>query len=348
MTEMPEWKQAMDRPRLKSLGDVFGVAKPVIGMVHLWPLPGAPGYTGYGLQRIIGQALVDAEALIQGGVDGLMVENMWDLPYYVGNDVKPEAMTAQAVAAAEVVKNFPVPVGINVIHNGGLVCLAIALAAGARFIRVCILTGARLWDTGEFYHGCAAELVRKRKELHAEGIHIFADVDKKHSVAFPGLDLATHIEWTEFYGADALIVSGRMTGSAPDIEKVREAKRLATRPLLIGSGTNTENVVEFLQYADGIIVGSSLKKDGVMENPVDIERVREASVWCCIDLIEYTDRQSAGEVHGRQIGKVPPMQANLPRQNRGEVAVVQTVPWQGEKCGAADQVNGRRYRRDQL
>src|SRR3989454_10680861 len=87
-------------------------------------------------------------------------------------------------------------------------------------------------------------------------------------------DLATHIEWTEFYGADALIVSGRMTGSAPDIEKVREAKRLATRPLLIGSGTNTENVVEFLQYADGIIVGSSLKKDGVMENPVDIERVR--------------------------------------------------------------------------
>jgi len=274
MTEMPEWKQAMDRPRLKSLGDLFGVAKPVIGMVHLWPLPGAPGYTGYGLQRIIGQALVDAEALIQGGVDGLMVENMWDLPYYVGNDVKPEAMTAQAVAAAEVVKNFPVPVGINVIHNGGLVCLAIALAAGARFIRVCILTGARLWDTGEFDHGCAAELVRKRKELHAEGIHIFADVDKKHSVAFPGLDLATHIEWTEFYGADALIVSGRMTGSAPDIEKVREAKRLATRPLLIGSGTNTENVVEFLQYADGIIVGSSLKKDGVMENPVDIELVR--------------------------------------------------------------------------
>jgi len=89
MTEMPEWKQAMDRPRLKSLGDLFGVAKPVIGMVHLWPLPGAPGYTGYGLQRIIGQALMDAEALIQGGVDGLMVENMWDLPYYVGNDVKP-------------------------------------------------------------------------------------------------------------------------------------------------------------------------------------------------------------------------------------------------------------------
>src|SRR3989442_14512012 len=183
-------------------------------------------------------------------------------------------MTAQAVAASEIVTNFQVPVGINVVHNGGQVCLAIAVASGARFMRICILTGSRLWDTGELDHGCAADLIRKRKQLYAENIHIFADVDKKHSVAFPGLDLATHIEWTEYYGADALIVSGRMTGSAPDVAKIREAKRLATRPLLIGSGTNVENVVELLQYADGINVGSSLKKDGVMENPVDIERVR--------------------------------------------------------------------------
>src|SRR3989449_7975095 len=204
-----------------------------------------------------------------------MVENMWDLPYYVGNDVKPEAMTAQAVAAAEVVKSFPVPVRINVIHNGGLVCLPIALAAGARFIRVCILTGARLWDTGEFDHGCAAELVRKRKELRAEGIHIFADVDKKHSVAFPGLDLATHIEWTEHYGADALIVSGRMTGSAPHVAKIREAKRLAKRPVLVGSGSNAENVTAFLEWADVIIAGTSLKENGTGENPADIKRVRQ-------------------------------------------------------------------------
>ncbi len=275
MNPAPEWKQVMDHPRLKSLADFFGVPKPVVGMVHLWPLPGTPGYTGYGMQQIIDHALRDADALVQGGVDGLVVENMWDLPYYVGNDVKPEAMTAQAVAAAEVVKNFPLPVGINVIHNGGVVCLSIAVAAGARFIRVCILTGARLWDTGEFDHGCAADLLRKRKELHAEHIHIFADVDKKHSVAFPGLDLATHIEWTEFYGADAVIVSGKMTGSAPDIEKVREAKRLAKRPLLIGSGTTAENVTAFLRHADGILVGTSLKKDGVMENPVDVNRVRQ-------------------------------------------------------------------------
>ena len=274
MTSTPEWKQAMDRPRMKTLADIFPVPKPVIGMVHLWPLPGAPGYTGYGMRTIIEQALTDAEALLQGGVDGLVVENMWDLPYRVGTYVQPEAMTAQAVAAAEVVKNSKVPVGINVIHNGGVGCLAIALAAGARFIRVCILTGARLWDTGELDHGCAAELLRKRKELHADEIHIFADVDKKHSVPFPGIDLRTHIQWTEFYGADALIVSGRFTGDAPDVEKVREARQWATRPILIGSGASVENVAAFLEFANGIIVGSSLKKDGKMENPVDVNRVR--------------------------------------------------------------------------
>ena len=275
MGSMPEWKEKMDRPRLRSLADLLGVSKPVIGMVHLWPLPGSPGYSGYGMQKITDQALRDAETLVQGGVDGLIVENMWDLPYYVGTEVKPEAATAQAVAAAEVVKNFSLPVGINVIHNGGVVCLAIAVAAGARFMRVCILTGSRLWDTGELDHGCAADLFRKRKELGAEHIHIFADVDKKHSVSFPGLDVATHIEWCEFYGADALIVTGRMTGNAPDVEKVRTVKRLATRPVLVGSGSNRENIAGFLQYADGVIVGSSLKKDGLMQNPVDSQRVRE-------------------------------------------------------------------------
>ena len=274
MEPLSEWKQQWDAPRLKRLEDLFGVPKPVIGMVHLWPLPGAPGYTGYGMAKIISEARRDAEALVQGGVNGLIVENMWDLPFRVGTAVQVESATAQAVAAAEIVKSFSLPVGINVIHNGGVVCLGIAVACGARFIRVCIFTGARVWDTGELDHGCAADLLRKRKELHAEHIHLFADVDKKHSVSFPGIDLATHIEWTEFYGADALIVTGRMTAQAPLLDDVREARRRARRPVLVGSGANEENIAALLQHADGVIVGSGLKKDGVMENPVDPARVR--------------------------------------------------------------------------
>jgi membrane complex biogenesis BtpA family protein len=268
------WKRRLDSLRLDSLADLFGVEKPIIGMVHLWPLPGAPGYAGYGMDTILDRARRDAEALLEGGVDGLIVENMWDLPYYVGTDVQMEAVTAQAVAASKIVEMAGVPVGVNVIHNGWQAELAIAVAAGLDFIRVCILTGARLWDTGELDHGSAANLLRRRKELGAERIKLFADVDKKHSLPFPGLDLETHIEWTEFYRADALIVSGRMTGDAPPLDKVRRAKEVATRPILMGSGTTAENIAGFLKYADGAIVGSSLKADGVAENPVDVERVR--------------------------------------------------------------------------
>ena len=270
----PEWKYRLDSLRLKSLKEMFGVEKPIIGMVHLLPLPGAPGYDFYGMEAVIEHALRDAEALISGGVDGLMVENMWDLPYYVGVEVPPEEMTAQAVAARAVVEAVNAPVGINVIHNGGRVTLSIAVAAGADFIRVCLLTGARVWDTGEFDRGCAAELLRWRKSLGAEHIKLFADVDKKHSVAFPGIDLATHIEWTEFYLADALIVSGKMTGDAPELEKVRRARELTTRPILMGSGTTIDNIAQFLQYADGAIVGTALKVDGIAENLVDVERVK--------------------------------------------------------------------------
>jgi len=273
---MVEWKEKMDNVKMKNLQEIFGADKPIIGMVHLIPLPGAPGYDFYGMDAIIEKALADAKILEEGGVDGLMVENMWDHPYYVGEDVPPEEMTAQAVVAREVVKSTNLPTGINVIHNGGKITLSIAVASGAKFVRICLLAGARVWDTGEFNHGCAAELLRLRKHLGAEHIKIFADVDKKHSVPFPGIDLETHILWTERYLADALIVSGKLTGWAPELEKVKKAKGFARdTPVLVGSGTTAANVKDFLKYADGIIVGTDLKKEGVNENPVDISRVKK-------------------------------------------------------------------------
>lgn len=271
-----EWKKKLDEVRMKNLQEIFEVDKPVIGMVHLPPLPGSPGYDYYGMDAIIEKALADVKALEEGGVNGLIVENMWDHPYYVGENVPPEEMTAQAVAAREVIKATNLPTGINVIHNGGKVTLAIAVASGASFVRICLLAGARVWDTGEFDRGCAAEVLRLRKNLGANHIKIFADVDKKHSVPFPGIDLATHIQWTRRYLADAVIVTGKLTGIAPELEKVRRAKEVAEdTPVLVGSGAEVTNVGKFLKYADGVIVGTSLKKDGITENPVDVDRAKE-------------------------------------------------------------------------
>jgi membrane complex biogenesis BtpA family protein len=271
----PPWKTRLDGLRLRDLTEIFRTPKPIIGMVHCWPMPGAPGYTGYGVEAVVEHALRDAEALAEGGVDGLIVENMWDVPFRAGAHIQPESVAAHAVVAAAVRREVDLPLGINVVHNGGVALLGIALAAGASFMRVCMFTGAGVWDAGDWDEGCAAELMRRRAELRAEHVKIFADVDKKHSVRFPGIDLATHIEWTRFFGADAMIVSGRMTSDAPDLEKVREAKALAgDTPVLLGSGTDESNVAAFFSVADGAIVGTSLKVDGRCENPVDVDRVR--------------------------------------------------------------------------
>lgn len=271
----PEWKNRLDTLRIRDLAEIFGTPRPVIGMVHCWPLPGAPGYTGYGIDTIVEHALNDARALASAGADGIIVENMWDIPFRAGPHVAPESLAAHAVVARAVRQAVDLPLGINLVHNGGVALLGIAIAAGASFIRVCMFTGAGVWEAGSWDEGCAADLMRRRKDLHAEHIKILADVDKKHSVRFPGIDLPTHIEWTRFSGADAMIVSGRMTGDAPDLAKVREAKALAgDRPLLIGSGATEANVAAFLEVADGVIVGSSIKEAGQCENPVDVERMR--------------------------------------------------------------------------
>lgn len=272
----PIWKSRLDALRIADLGAIFSTPKPIIGMVHCWPLPGAPGYSGYGMAEIIEHAVRDATALAEGGCHGLIVENMWDVPFRAGAHIQPESVAAHAVVAAKVREAVPeLPLGINLVHNGGVTLLGIAIAAGASFIRVCMFTGAGVWDAGSWDEGCAADLMRRRKELGAEQIKIFADVDKKHSVRFPGIDLATHIEWTRFFGADAMIISGRMTGDAPDLGKVREARRLAgDTPILLGSGTDERNIGAFMELADGAIVGSSIKAGGEIAEPVDVERVR--------------------------------------------------------------------------
>ncbi|RLG53972.1 MAG: photosystem I assembly BtpA [Thermoproteota archaeon] len=273
---------------MKSISELFEVDKAIIGMVHLPPLPGSVAYEGESMDSIIEFALRDAKLLQEGGVDGLIVENMWDLPYFVAENVPPEEIASMAVATREVIKESSVPVGVNIVHNGWKGELAIAVASGAKFIRVCLLAGALVWDTGEFDHGVCAKLLRMRKFLHADHVKLFADVTKKHAVMFPGIDLEKHAEWLDFYMADALIVTGRMTGKSPSVEKVRRVREfLPNKPLLVGSGVNPSNVRDFFKYADGAIVGTYFKVGGVTQNPVELDRVKR--------LMEEVKRIRRGE-----------------------------------------------------
>jgi membrane complex biogenesis BtpA family protein len=251
------------------------VAKPVIGMLHLPALPGSPGYGGS--MALIRDAMMrDVEWLVEGGVNGLMIENFGDVPFYPGR--VPAHVVAHITALAAMVKRTAplLPLGINVLRNDGLSALAAAHAAGADYIRVNVLCGARVADQG-LLQGIAHDLLRLRAELKAESIKIFADVDVKHSAALAERALADEVDDTVHRGlADALIVSGAGTGKATDPEKVRQVKAAAKgTPVFLGSGVTPATLPQLLPHADGFIVGTYFKKDGIASNHVDPRRVRE-------------------------------------------------------------------------
>jgi uncharacterized protein len=252
------------------------LAKPVIGMLHLPALPGAPLYRD-DLPRIRDRLLQDVAALLDGGVNGLMMENFGDVPFYRGR--VPAAVVAHVTAlAVEVRRAAPdIPLGINVLRNDGQSALAIAHAVGAQYIRVNVLCGARVTDQGVI-QGIAHDLLRERAMLGAsDSIKILADVDVKHSAPLARRDLADEVDDAIERGlADGLIVSGAGTGKATDPSHVAAVKKTAGDvPILIGSGASVNTVESYLPHCDGFIVGTAFKRDGIASNEVDVARVRE-------------------------------------------------------------------------
>ncbi len=247
--------------------------KIVIGMLHLPALAGAP-LSRLGPKQIRDFVLRDVDTLVDGGIDGLMMENFGDVPFYPGR--VPAAVVEQMTTIAYAVRGkTKLPLGINVLRNDGLSALAIAHATGANFIRVNVLAGARVADQG-LIQGIAHDLLRERAALKAEEIKIFADVDVKHSAPLAERVLEDEVDdLIERALADAIVVSGAGTGKAADPGKVRRVKKCAgATPVFVGSGITPETVSEFMDAADGFIVGTALKKDGVAANPVELERVK--------------------------------------------------------------------------
>ncbi|HJT81984.1 MAG TPA: BtpA/SgcQ family protein, partial [Chthoniobacterales bacterium] len=239
----------------------------VIGMLHLLPLPEAPRFGG-DLNAICELLLRDAKALAEGGVHGLMMENFGDVPFFPGRVPKRTVDNMRSLASA-VRKEVDLPLGINVLRNDGLSALAIAHASGASFIRVNVLSGARVTDQG-LIQGIAHDLLRERNKLGANHIKIFADVDVKHSAPLAERPLEDEVDdLIERALADAIVVSGAGTGKPTDAEKARRVKAAAGEtPVFIGSGITPGTVSQFLEAADGFIVGTALKQDGVPTNPV--------------------------------------------------------------------------------
>jgi len=253
------------------LEELFKVSKPIIGVVHLKPLPGSPRYKG-SMDEILDRALSDAKALEEGGVDGVIIENYGDAPYLPGK-VGPETVASMAIVTREVVKQLSIPVGVNVLRSDGEAALAIAATCGASFIRVNVYTGVYVTDQG-LIEGRSHAIMRAKAMLKAD-VKVFADVAVKHAASLaqrPLIDEA--LDSVERGLADAIIITGARTGQPPSLKELIELKEaLRDVPVIVGSGVNEENVVELLRVADGAIIGTYFKRGGIIEEEVDTSRV---------------------------------------------------------------------------
>ena len=246
--------------------------RPILAMIHVRALPGTPAAT-QGLDAVIAAAVAEARIYREAGVDGVLIENMHDTPYLRGG-VGPEivaAMTAVALAARAEAR---LPCGVQVLAAANREALAVALAAGLDFVRAEGFAFAHVADEG-IIESSAAALLRYRRQIGAERVQVWADVKKKHAshAITADLDLGATAEAAAFMRADAVIVTGSVTGDPPRIEDVRAAKARAGIPVLLGSGVGPHNLSRFFEVADGFIVGSALKEGGRWQAPVDPARV---------------------------------------------------------------------------
>ena len=241
-------------------------------MIAVLPLPGSPLYGG-DEQKIIDQALSDLDIYKKAGVDSIIFENDHDLPY-IQPPLDEKAIALMIAICKEARKRFNGPIGVQMLEAANIESLEIAAEAGLDYIRVEAFVFAHVGGSG-IINGSAGKILRRRKELNAEHIKVFADVKKKHgshSLTID-LDIKDEIMQAEFFLVDGVIVTSQFTGLNPDKNDLIKAKDATKLPVLIGSGMNIDNIADYLPLADGFIVGSYFRKDGKFLEKLELERL---------------------------------------------------------------------------
>jgi membrane complex biogenesis BtpA family protein len=268
------------------LHDLSGKPKTIVGMVHLPALPGTPLYDAAGgMQAIRDWVARDLEALQEGGIHAVMFCNENDRPYRLDADMASVAAMSDVVACFR--SELSVPFGVNVLWDPKAT-LAVAAATGAQFCRE-IFTGAFAGDFGLWVRS-AGDAFRYRREIGAEAVKLLFNINAEFAAQLaprPVDEVAKSVVFSS--SPDAICVSGPITGQAAEASSlagVASAIAGSGVPVLVNTGFKVANAAELLQYADGAIVGSSLKVDGITWNPVDSARVKT--------LMDEVDRVADG------------------------------------------------------
>lgn len=252
------------------ISDLFPRPKPVVAVIHAGPSPGVPGSPG--IPAAIDRAVAEARLLRDLGVDGLLVENARDAPALAEHETGPEVvafMTSVAVAVRRHADRLPV--GVRVL-NADRAALAVAYAAGCHFVRV---------DGWASDPSAAGRFHRYRASLGATPVPVLADVRPRGVDDVDPLILAT-----EAAHPDALVVLGPAVGQSALPGVVEAACEAASLPLFCGGGLHASNLVDFVDVADGFLIGSGLKEQGRWQAPVCEARVR-----ALIGAVEYARGQ---------------------------------------------------------
>jgi hypothetical protein len=255
------------------LNELFPSPKPIIAMAHFPPLPGTPLYDpDLGMDGTIRQMQADLDILLRNGIDGILFCNEGDRPYSLHADFEAVAVMTRVITE---IAPRDRPFGVDFLWDPKAP-LAIAMATGASFVRE-VFTGVYESDMG-LWQPDAAAMLRYRHNIDADQVKVLYNVTPEFASPLGNRSVGQRaLSAVVSSLADGILVSGPMAGSEPDIRWLQEAKQAVGPdvPVILNTGARAENIQKFLQVADGVIVGSSLKVDGYTWNPVDEERVKE-------------------------------------------------------------------------
>jgi len=263
----------------------------VIATIHLPRLPYIGSRSEHRVEELAERASSEARALEELGYSAAIVENYGDAPYSK-RVLDPLAISSMAVIVREVVRSTSLEVGVNMLRNSGREAYSIAVASGARFIRVNSLLEVIVSDSG-IIEPEAPRLATVRR--NHPGVKVYADISVKHayslSLALINLEAQSPttrrsggsvedylgelvLDYVERGGADSIIVTGLRTGEPPPIGLLKAVKARSPVPVLVGSGATPDNIAALAKHSDGVIVGSYIRAGGRAGNPLDLERAR--------------------------------------------------------------------------
>jgi len=254
------------------LKEIIGTEKAILAMCHLRPLPGDPQYdAGKGMNWVADQAYAELRALQNGGVDAVMFSNEFSLPYLT--KVHPETVAAMGCIIGQLMSEMKVPFGVNVLWDP---CATVDLAAatGAKFARE-IFSGVYASDFGLWNTDCG-EMARHRVAVGAQNVKLLFNIVPEAARYLAERSIVEIAKSTVFNcRPDALCVSGLTAGTETDSSVLKEVKSVASDTVVLANtGCRIDNIDHLLSIADGAVVATTFKKDGIFENETDESRVR--------------------------------------------------------------------------